>query len=234
MKIIYLGFLLVMPLLISAVSFAQKQHEISLVSPYFPPYTYSAKQQVVGIGPELIKRVFDHANIPYRVTMVVDYGAAVHVLKSKLADGMFLASQNSERDASGKFTLPLVINKWSWYVVKGTKTDFSSQSFKSRAGIGTIKGTNTAKWLVKNAYTIVAQPTEATVLAAMLKSGRIDAVFISEAVFEHALDAMELADFIKVVEVERPFGIYISHDYLNRYPESLDKINQSIELLRTN
>lgn len=226
-----MGLMLVF-MLLSTVSLSKEHNFISLVSPYFPPYTDVRQQEVVGIGPDLIKRVFANTNIRYKITMVGDYGAAVHVMKEKLADGLFLASQNAERDAIAQFTQPLMINRWSWFMLKGSEVGVKSEAFKSQAGIGTIKGTNTFKWLKKNSYTVIAQPTNALVLVAMLKSHRIDAAFVADAVFEHELDVKELSKFTKVVEIEKPFGIYISHDYLKKHPESLKQINSSIKLLR--
>ncbi len=208
-------------ILFSTVSFSHEDNLISLVSPFFPPYTDIKNQEVIGIGPDLIRQVFANTNISYKITVVEDYGAAVHVMKENLADGIFLASQSAERDAVAQFTQPLMINRWSWYVLKGSAVNFTSEIFKSQAGIGTIKGTNTSKWLKSNNYTVIAQPTDSQVLVAMLKSHRIDAAFVAEAVFEHRLDENELSQFTKVVEVEKPFAIYISHDYLKKHPDSL-------------
>ncbi|KGJ88190.1 substrate-binding periplasmic protein [Colwellia psychrerythraea] len=219
-------------MLLSTLSFSLEHNSISLVSPYFPPYTYEQKQEVIGIGPEFIKRIFANINIRYKITMVADYGAAVHVMKENLADGMFLASQNAERDAIAQFSQPLMINKWSWFILKDSEIDVRSEVFKSQAGIGTIKGTNTSKWLKQNAYSVIAQPTNAGVLIAMLKSHRIDAAFVADAVFEHELDVKELSKFTKVVEVKKPFGIYISHYYLKKHPDLLEQINSSIKLLK--
>lgn len=216
-------------LLVSVPSYSQKHDLLSLVSPHFPPYTYEHNQHVIGIGPALITRVLDSTNIPYKVTMVKDYGEAVQVIKAKLADGMFLASQNAERDAIAVFTQPLMINKWSWFTLKDSDVDFTSETFKLQAGIGTIKGTNTYKWLKKKGYTIIALPVDASALIAMLKSRRIDAAFVADAVFENELDEQALSQFKKVVEVEKPFAMYISHDYLNKHPDSLEKINRSIK-----
>jgi ABC-type amino acid transport substrate-binding protein len=218
-------------LLVSISSYSQEHNLLSLVSPHFPPYTYEHNHEITGVGPELIKRVFANTNIPYKITMVEDYGTAVQIIKAKLADGMFLASQNAERDAIAEFTQPLMINKWSWFMLKDSEIDLKSETFKLQAGIGTIKGTNTYKWLKKNGYSIIAQPLDAFTLVAMLKSHRIDAAFVADAVFENELDQQELSQFKKVVEVEKPFGMYISHGYLKNHPESLEKINRSIEAI---
>lgn len=216
-------------LLISVTSFAQKHNVLTLVSPHFPPYTYKSNNKVVGLGPDLIRQVLDNTNIQYNIVMVDDYGEAVHVIKAKLADGMFLASQNTERDAIAVFTQPLLINKWSWFMLKESDLDPKSETFKLQADIGTIKGTNTYLWLKSNGYAVAASPPEASSLVAMLTSGRIDAVFLSDVVFENELDEKTLFKLKKSVEMEKDFSMYISHDYLKRHPESIDKINLSIK-----
>ena len=229
MKRIFYTALIIMTYLVSIKSYTHQHNFLSLVSPHFPPYTYKYNDKVIGIGPNLIKQVFAHTDIPYKITMVEDYGTAVQVIKANLADGMFLASQNAERDAIAVFTEPLVINKWSWFMLKDSDISLDSDNFKLQAGIGTIKGTNTFKWLKKNGYTIMAQPLDAFSLISMLRSNRIDAAFVADAVFENELTEEELSQFKKVVEVEKPFGMYISHDYLSKYPDALDQINISIK-----
>jgi len=229
MRFIYTKLQVIVLILVSMPSFASDHHLLNLVSPYFPPYTYERNGQIIGIGPDLIKRVLANTDIPYKITMVEDYGMAVQVMKSKLADGMFLASQNSERDAIAIFTKPLMINNWSWFMLKDSKIEVESAAFKIQAGIGTIKGTNTSKWLKKNGYTTIAQPVNAQTLVAMLKSNRIDAAFVADAVFENELSLQELSQFKKVVEVKKPFGMYISRDYLKKVQSSLKQINNSIE-----
>ncbi|GAA6171072.1 hypothetical protein NBRC116592_07420 [Colwellia sp. KU-HH00111] len=218
-------------LLISLPSVAHQNHLLSLVSPNFPPYTYEHNQEVVSIGAELIHRMFANTEIPYKLTIVADYGVVVQVLKAKLADGMFLATQNAERDAIAVFTQPLMMNKWSWYMLADSGIDLNADSFKSQAVVGSIKGTNTEKWLKESGYNSIAHPVEASALIDMLKARRIDAAFVAEAVFEHALDQQVLSQFKKVVEVEKPFGMYISYDYLKKNPNSLAQINRSIELM---
>ena len=228
-KVIRIIFKIIVFLLVSVPSFAEEHDVLNLVSPHFPPYTYEQNNEIKGIGPDIIKRVFANTNIPYKITMLKDYAEAVQVIKTKLGDGMFLASQNAERNAIAVFTQPLVINKWSWFMLKKSKVDLNSETFKSQAVIGTLKGTNTYKWLKTNGYRNVASPVDASSLVSMLKSQRIDAAFLADAVFEYGLDEKELSQFKKVLEVEKAFGMYISHDYLKKHPGTLEKINRSIE-----
>jgi ABC-type amino acid transport substrate-binding protein len=228
-KIILTIFKIIIFLVVSLPSFSQESSVLNLVSPHFPPYTYEHNNEIKGIGPDVIKRVFANTNIPYKITMVKDYAEAVQIIKTKLGDGMFLASQNAERNAIAVFTQPLVINKWSWFMLKNANVDLKSETFKLKAVIGSLKGTNTYKWLKENGYSNVASPVDALSLVSMLKSNRIDAAFLADAVFEYGLDNKALSQFEKVLEVEKAFGMYISHDYLKKHPDSLDQINNSIK-----
>jgi ABC-type amino acid transport substrate-binding protein len=228
-KVIQITLKTIVLLLICVPSFAKEDNILNLVSPHFPPYTYEHNNEIIGIGPDIIKRVFANTNIPYKITMIKDYAEAVQVVKTKLGDGMFLASQNAERNAIAVFTKPLVINKWSWFMLKNSNVDLNSETFKLQAVIGTLKGTNTYKWLKANGYSNVASPVDASSLVSMLKLHRIDAAFLADAVFEYGLDEKVLSQFKKVLEVEKPFGMYISHDYLKKHPNSLKQINRSIE-----
>ncbi len=223
---------LIKTIILLSISFLSYSHDpevLDLVSPNFPPYTYQYNQVITGLGPELVEKVLSETGIPYKITMVEDYGTALYAIKVKLADGVFLASQNTQRDAIATFTRPLIINKWSWFMLEDFRGDPKSEAFKAQAEIGTINGTNTHKWLKTNGFTVSARPLDAAFLVAMLKSRRIDAVFIAEAVFEHAIDEKERTQFKKIVELEQPFGIYISHDYLKAFPNALSQINSSIE-----
>jgi ABC-type amino acid transport substrate-binding protein len=228
-KIIKVMVIALVFILVSVPSFAKNHDLLNLVSPHFPPYSYEENNQILGVGPELIRRVMANTDIPYKITMVEDYGTAVHVIKAKLADGMFLASQSAERDAIAVFAKPLMVNKWSWFIRKDSVIDTRSAGFKLHAGIGSIRDTNTAKWLNENGYTIIALPVDAHSLVAMLKSHRIDAAFVADVVFENELSKQERAQFKKVVEVKKPFGLYLSRDYVNNHPDALKEINRSIE-----
>jgi ABC-type amino acid transport substrate-binding protein len=228
-KIILTIFKIITFLIVSFPSFSQESSVLNLVSPHFPPYTYEHNNEIKGIGPDVIKRVFANTNITYKITMVKDYAEAVQIIKRKLGDGMFLASQNTERNNIAVFTHPIVVNKWSWFMLKNANVDLKSKTFKLDAVIGSLKGTNTYKWLKENGYRNVASPVDALSLVSMLKSNRIDAAFLADAVFEYGLDKTALSQFKKVLEVEKDFGMYISHDYVKKHPDSLEQINNSIQ-----
>ncbi|PAJ75090.1 hypothetical protein CJF42_06870 [Pseudoalteromonas sp. NBT06-2] len=70
----------------------------------------------------------------------------------------------------------------------------------------------------------------------MLSKGRLDALFLSEAVFLEAIGKLGHSNlkYKSVVQKVRPFGIYLSKGYLDKNPESLAKINKAIQFLYPN
>lgn len=65
----------------------------------------------------------------------------------------------------------------------------------------------------------------------MLMQSRVDAVFIAELLFEAVMKKYKLqsSQFKKYIEVEKPFGIYMSKNFLAKHPEALTRINSAIE-----
>lgn len=202
---------------------------LNLVLPNFPPYSYSQNQQVKGIAVELVQPVLDKMGIEYQLTLVKDYGLAVNLVKTGMADGFFLASQNSRRDKIAQFSTPVMINRWCWYMLPNNKLNPKDKlNFRFNAEIGTIGKTNTERWLIKQGYPIKAAPVSSKALARLLLDRKINTAFVAEKVFDQAL-GFERHNVTKIVAIEKPFGIYISHDYLRQHPDFMLKLNQAIQ-----
>jgi len=205
---------------------------IRFVVPNFPPYTYLKNNEIAGLGVSRATKILQQADIPFSFKLTTDYDRAIHEVKSGYSDGFFLASQNDERDKIAVFTKPVMQNAWCWFLLNSTRLDPQDIKFKS-ANIGTILNTNTHKWLNKNEYISVSGVLEPQTLLKMLSKGRLDAIFLSEAVFTAAIAKIghSKSNYKIVVQKIRPFGIYISKGYLANNPEALIKINESIEAL---
>lgn len=214
-------------LLFFSAATAQQLH---IVVPNFPPYTYSEDNQIKGLGIELAQKIFADAGMDVRFTIEPNYAKTVHTIKSGQGDGFLLASQNGERDRFARFSNPLVINRWVWYTLADSTLQPTDKAFKQQALISTHFNTNTHKWLIKNDYKVEAA-MDLPMLPEMLVRERVDAVFIAELVFDQALAESNLDPklFKKHIEIEKPFGIYISKQYLKRHPDTLERINKSIE-----
>jgi len=204
---------------------------LKFVVPDFPPYTYQKNGQLVGLGIDKIKKVMALSQINYTVEMVRDYKVAMLLIKTGKADGMFLASENNERNNIATFSHPVMINRWCWFFKANATLKPHSIKFKRNAKIGTILNTNTQKWLQKNGYSVIGKPDNARALNKMLSTNRINAAFLSEAVFVAILSEEQYDLYHKMNEVEKPFGIYISNKYINNHPNIINQVNRSITQL---
>ncbi len=209
-------------------SFAEEPPFLRLVIPNFPPFTYAQNGQAEGIGVEKVKKILAAANINYSIRVVKDYGLALLLMKTGKADGMFLASENSDRNEVAIFSKPIMLNRWCWYFKADSNLTPLKRRFKQMAKVGTILNTNTHKWLRINDYRVAGKPDNATALNKMLLAGRINAVFLAEQVFELAIPTEQYYLYHKMIAVEKPFGIYINKRYIKKNPLIMSRLNNVI------
>ena len=200
--------------------------------PNFPPYTYLKDGQAAGIGVEKVKKIMAKANINYSIKVVKDYGLAFLLMQTGKADGMFLASRNSERDKIATLTNAIMINRWCWYFKADSTLTPLKRRFKRMAKVGTILKTNTQKWLHKNGYRVAGRPDNARALNKMLLADRISAVFIAEKVFELVIPSDQYYLYHKIIAVEKPFGIYLKKQYIQKNPMIIKQLNNVITTVK--
>jgi len=205
---------------------------IRFVVPNFPPYMYQKNGELTGEGVYRVAKILKKAAIPFSFKLTTDYDRAIYEVKSGYSDGFFLASQNEDRDKIAVFTQPVMQNAWCWFFLNSTQLEPQDIKFKS-ANVGTILNTNTHKWLSKNDFSSISGVIEPLTLLKMLSKGRLDAIFLSEAVFTEAISKLghSKLKYKTVVQKVRPFGIYLSNGYLAKNPEALESINKAIETL---
>jgi polar amino acid transport system substrate-binding protein len=201
---------------------------LRFVVPDFPPYSYLKNGQAQGIAIEKVTKVLALAKIKYQIKVVKDYKIALLLMKMGKADGFFLATENTERNNIATFTKPLMVNRWCWYFKADSGLTPLKRRFKRVADIGTILNTNTHKWLKKNKYRVRGKPDNATALNKMLLADRVDAVFVAEAVFEMVIPAEQYYLYHKKIEFEKPFGIYISNQYITKNQTIIEQLNKAI------
>lgn len=218
--------------------FGCKAYEpIVLCVPHFPPYTLSASQPVSGMAVDSVSQLMTRLDVELQLLPVTTYKRAVESIKSNSADGFFLASQNSERDKIATLSAPLVYNNWAWFyrAEDRIRTDLASNN--ESLLIATHFGTNTHTWLLQNNYKqILAQYDHSTLPHILVTRRAVDAVFISELVFELAAQETGIASdsYQKVIETAMPFGLYISHAYQQRNPGFMYALNKQVRQLKTN
>ena len=204
---------------------------LKLLVPNFNPYTFLNKGVVQGVGVDLVSRVMSELGVSYELSLVPSYGRALMETQQGRADGFFLASENLERNEFAVFSAPLMNNNWAWYVNAKSQLDPKNHADKQAIKVGTVSHTNTHKWLVQSGYPIAFDTSKAELLPKMLYSDKIDAVFLAEIVFDKyiAQSGINKSQFKKIIEVSKPFGIYISKEYINSHPEFMGRLNAAIK-----
>jgi polar amino acid transport system substrate-binding protein len=216
-------------------SFSLVAEPLRLVYPYFPPYTQAPQGATLSAGNFLVDQIMRLVGVDYQSSPVPNYKRALSDVKKGMADGFFLASKNDQRDAVAVFSEPVVFNHWSWFFNSEMSFDSSAPEFKQQARVASIEGTNTLRWLKDQGYQVVGKQTEVDSLAQLLFDlKRIDAVFISADVFKYGSHHPRLADgsYLEVIEQRAPFGIYISKNYLQQYPDFMVRLNIAIQKVK--
>lgn len=204
--------------------------QLRLIIPDFKPYTYFEEGEFKGIGVDKVTSILEALELPYSLAIAPNYGRAVEELKQGRVDGLFLASENEERNAVAIFSQPVMINRWSWFTHKENPLSPNDPTFKQQATVATHLNTNTHKWLVKNDYRVTFTPNDLHSLPKTLFNKRVGAVFLAESVFFDSCEAQGIEEsfFDQHIEISKPFGIYITKQYAESHPDFMSKLNQAI------
>lgn len=209
------------------------QDTLHLVIPEFKPFTYKEANELKGIGVERISKIFASIEQPIKLRLVPNYGRAVEETRQGKSDGFFLATQNKERDSIAHFSKAVFVNRWCWFFMNSNSFEPASKEFKSTARIATPINANTHKWLKNNNYTNIFPMKDMTLILPLLIEKKVDAVFIAEEVFLQQLTEKNIykSNIKKQIESERPFGIYISKNVIERNMQLMEDINITIDSL---
>ena len=210
------------------------QDAIRFLAPDLPPYQYQKGGRLQGIGIDLAEKVMKKAGIEYSFQTISDYEAAVESVRKGVADGFFLATQNTERDAIAVFSDTMLINNWCWFLDANGSLKPSDPFFKTKATVGTLENTNTHKWLKKNGYTVRPLEEVEALPGYLLASKKVNAVFLAELVFIKAAEKSGIAGnrYTKIVQETKPFGLYLSKKYLSENPGVMERINAAIRFVK--
>ena len=197
-----------------------------LAMPHFPPFTYLDEWgNPAGIGYQKVKQTLDKAGIDFRVEAVPNYGRALAETRRGNVDGFFIASQNDERDTVAEFSGRLMDNPWSWYYWRNNHQELCQQT------ITTIMNTNTHRWLKSQQCPQIKPSNTPDELVHLLLKQKVSAVFIAQVVMHKALLNAGLSQdyFAERVEINKPVGIYISHQKLKQSPALMSRIQRVIQ-----
>lgn len=210
---------------------AAVSQELRLAAPEYMPYTGEVNGFPVGAAVEQVERIVQQAGMTMTVHIVPNYSRCVFEVSHQIADGFFLGSRNSERDAVAVMSRPVMLNRWIWVLRKNSHGDPAASLFKNQRDTGVLLNTNPHIWLKEHGYRITGTPTSGNSLLAMLDAGRFDAALVPELVFQHAAQqtGRNTADYRTALHSSQPFGIYLAKDFLRSHPDALERINAAID-----
>lgn len=209
----------------------QAKEKLRMAMPDYPPYTYIQDGSYYGFGYEAFVSVMADLQQEFTIVPEPNYGRAVKDMKNQVVDGLFLASENEERNKVAEFSAAVAYTGWSWVWLK-QRSDLNPDSaeFKKNAIVSAQLNSNTYLWLLKQHYKVAGAPNNIRMLFTLLNSRRVDAILLPELTAKAVIQQEKLDPNLYSVQlkVQLPFGIYISKAYIARNPEIMPKLNQAI------
>ena len=203
-----------------------------LVIPEYAPYTSTAGGKPHGIGVDKVVPLLTALGIESKISGG-SFGDAVTAIKEGRADGFFLASQNSERDAVAILFAPIVFNNWFWYLAADSKLDPKGADFNRATIVGTVSFSAQAAWLNKNDFHVRIVPTADSLPGMLLEHKGINSILGPELVINDAIAKAGLTPdkFRSVLADRKPFGLYVAKTWLNAHPEMAGKLKAAVAAL---
>ncbi len=201
---------------------AQAKEPLRMAMPDYPPYTYVQNGEYKGFGYEAFVSIMADLQQDFTIVPKPNYGRAVKDMQNQLVDGLFLASENDER------------NKFAEFSAAGLTVrliDPDSAEFKQNAVVSAQLNSNPYLWLMKQGYKVAGAPNDIRMLFTLLNSRRVDAIMLPELTAKALMQQEKLdpALYSMQLEMQLPFGIYISKAYIAPNPEIMPKLNLAIE-----
>jgi ABC-type amino acid transport substrate-binding protein len=215
--------------LVPAASGAKES--LRMAMPDYPPYTYIQDERYHGFGYEAFVSIMADLQQDFTIVPEPNYGRAVKDMQNQVVDGLFLASENEERNKVAEFSAAITYTGWSWVWLKQrSDLDPDSIAFKQNAIVSAQLNSNPYLWLMKQHYKVAGAPNNIRMLFTLLNSRRVDAIMLPELTAKAVMQQEKLdpALYSMQLEIQLPFGIYISKAYIARNPDIMPKLNQAI------
>lgn len=209
----------------------EAKERLRMAMPDYPPYTYVQDGAYHGFGYEAFVSIMADMQQDFIIVPEPNYGRAVKDMQNQRVDGLFLASENSERNKVAEFSAAVSFTGWTWVWLKQrTDLDPGSISFKQQAIVSAQLNSNLHIWLVKQRYKVAGAPNDVRMLFTLLNSRRVDAIMLPELTAKAMMQQEKLDSslYSMQLEMQLPFGIYVSKAYIARNPDIMPKLNQAI------
>ena len=194
----------------------------ALISPY---QIMDAEGTLTGRSLPILACTMEALGYEYEVELL-PWGRAQKNVELGISDAFFVASQNKVRDSYAQISEPMFSGTRSWFFKAGNKLKIDQDEVRKRINVGTVFGTNMHSMLDSQFENVVTKTTESE-LVELLLAGRIDALLLTDDMFNYTLDQMKLdkARFDSMVASQRPLGIYFGKHFLTEKPELLERFN---------
>ena len=210
---------------------ASEKAVLRMAMPDYPPYTYIEDGQYQGEGYDAFVFIMQQLQRDFNISLVPNYGRAVLDLQNDVIDGLFLASENAERNSMAVFSDPVSITRWTWVWLTQQQTlTPDSSNFASRAIVSAQINSNIYLWLKAQGYRVAGGPNNIRDLFRLLNNRRVDAIMLPE---QTALTVIQensypLQNYQFKTMRELPFAIYISKRFLEKEPDFMEQLNNAI------
>lgn len=203
----------------------------AIIAPY---QMYGEQGELEGFAIPIIECAMERMEMDYNID-VLPWARAQKNVELGESDAFFVASRNAVRDAYAQQSAPLFSGTRSWFFRRGVSVDPVADEFRDQAMVGTIFGTNMHSLLSQSYANVVTKTTEEDLIA-LLKIGRLDAVFLTDLMFDHTIDRLDLnpADFVRKEAARKPLGVYFGHQFLAQNSSFLELFNAVLSLCSEN
>lgn len=210
---------------------ATEKAVLRMAMPDYPPYTYIEHGQYKGEGYDAFVFIMQQLQRNFHISPVPNYGRAIQDIQNEVIDGLFLASENAERNNIAVFSAPVSVSRWTWVWLNQQQTlSPDSRDFHKRAIVSAQINSNIYLWLKAQGYRVAGGPNNIRDLFRLLNSQRVDAILLPEQTAHIVIkeNGYILQDYQFKTEREMPFAIYISKRFLEKEPDFMVKLNKAI------
>ncbi len=223
-------------LLTASICFAEtlSDEKIILTTQDWAPYQTYESHIVDGFAVATVSCIMEMMDKSYEMR-VLPWKEAQEQVKEQKAHGFFSASQNDKRDAYATLSQPIADQQWNWYLLKSNPLNPNDPSFKEKAKVTGIAGSNMVTWLKDNQYHLTEDNIiDMHTLVEVLRAGKVDAIYANNLAMRTAVQLMKLSmdDFTLITTKDKPVGVYWSKDFLANHPDFLEKFNSLISMCR--
>lgn len=212
---------------------ASSAKKVLLTTQKWPPYQKYENNVLGGFAVQVVRCVLKKMEQPYEVR-VFPWKRAQKMVEYGEAHGFFSASQNEIRDQYATISETIAEQKWNWYLLNESSLNPADASFKKKATVAAMHGSNMLTWINKSGYKVTGTPKDTEALIKTLLKKRYDAVLANELVVNEVLEEMKLSPerFHIYLNRNKPLGAYWSKKYLSENPKFLERFNRFIKECR--